>query len=952
MTLAVLISFLPASPARTAEASELPSIEQQIRAFADSIDQADADDAAASAMAMHGITGGGKKLSAGKNHSLTATLLNSELAQVALSRFCENAIRSMQQLDLDALADARGDITWHGTADSYFYLRAYESPNVPEKQYAFTPVSTTHYAANRNGYDNALDWMAGITRVKMSFKRSRVTANTVTYQVNLKFSDRFDFATSGSDFFKDLISGLGALMFREFDWEATVSFDIEVPYSCPHETQMYRLTYDKETKTMTSDTSGSWQANDATRRIYTSDGEDSDYYELAKPVRLRHNAPWVMEFDVRNSNVFAFSPLPETNYSYPVLHNNRRTFLALCDYDRVPVSQAIMDQYGLTSDYQTIRHYYGTSLNDRFSYSLQKTYTFRLENELRADGGNMIYLTVRETYTGAVMLDRIPMDDYHLYESWIKERILQDEHSEWVSGKDLIINFIGYTTYRFSADHFELRVWENGQDRETISYYQSKVTAPTCTSQGYTTHTCSRCGYSYNDAYVDALGHSFSDWEITGEPGCLEQGSRSRSCARCSHTEQENIAALGHKFGGYVSDGNATCLEDGTVTGFCSRCGLTDTQPDPGSAAGHSMTPWQTRTAPGCLSDGEEIRLCENCDHAESQVIPALGHSHEAAVTPPTCTAQGFTTHTCSRCGDSFADSYTDPLGHSWEDSGAIHLECTRCGYAEGGFPVVLEVPEEENPEQTPGVPTEIWADGVKYPLKQENGQYIVYLPREDTTNLVIYTTNENATEDVHTQYPVGMKVWLLKYENDAYTATHIPEFDNLLTYAGSSIRIVGVKGIRMITGIAKEVKTALTGDGLAGYTLAEYGTALAWASEVDPALGLTLGQSYTKSNFAYKKGEADPVFKQTPTHIQYTNVLVGFDDDQCIPDIAMRPYMILEDAQGNRITVYGGVIYRNIGYIAWQNRTAFRSGTAAYEYVWGIIHHVYGDRFDQEYGK
>ena len=35
------------------------------------------------------------------------------------------------------------------------------------------------------------------------------------------------------------------------------------------------------------------------------------------------------------------------------------------------------------------------------------------------------------------------------------------------------------------------------------------ITAPTCTEQGYTTHTCA-CGESYMDSYVDALGHDCS----------------------------------------------------------------------------------------------------------------------------------------------------------------------------------------------------------------------------------------------------------------------------------------------------------------------------------------------------------------------------------------------------------------------------------------------------------
>ena len=49
-------------------------------------------------------------------------------------------------------------------------------------------------------------------------------------------------------------------------------------------------------------------------------------------------------------------------------------------------------------------------------------------------------------------------------------------------------------------------------------------------------------------------------------------------------------------------------------------------------------------------------------------------HSYTSAVTEPTCTAQGYTTHTCT-CGDSYVDSYTNALGHSYKNGA-----CTRCG--------------------------------------------------------------------------------------------------------------------------------------------------------------------------------------------------------------------------------------------------------------------------------
>ena len=239
-----------------------------------------------------------------------------------------------------------------------------------------------------------------------------------------------------------------------------------------------------------------------------------------------------------------------------------------------------------------------------------------------------------------------------------------------------------------------------------------------------------------------------------------------------------------------------------------------------------------------------------------------------------------------------------------------------------------------------------VWIEGLPYPIQGEGNDRYVELPTEDDCYMVTYTYHTGDAADVHTQYPTGMKVY--KVSNGEIT--HIPELDNLLQYSGASIRITGKKGIRMITSLTKTNKTALTGKGLAGFKLLEYGTALCFAHEIPQGDALVLGRDFTRSNYAYKKGVADPVFASTKDLIQYTNVLVGFSLDQCKDDIAMRPYIILEDAAGNQITLYGGTIYRSIGYIAYQNRTVFKPKTASYNYVWELIHHVYGDKYDADY--
>lgn len=48
-------------------------------------------------------------------------------------------------------------------------------------------------------------------------------------------------------------------------------------------------------------------------------------------------------------------------------------------------------------------------------------------------------------------------------------------------------------------------------------------------------------------------------------------------------------------------------------------------------------------------------------------------HKYQTAVTAPTCTEMGYTTHTCS-CGYSYKDTYTDAPGHNF-----VNGKCTRC---------------------------------------------------------------------------------------------------------------------------------------------------------------------------------------------------------------------------------------------------------------------------------
>lgn len=63
--------------------------------------------------------------------------------------------------------------------------------------------------------------------------------------------------------------------------------------------------------------------------------------------------------------------------------------------------------------------------------------------------------------------------------------------------------------------------------------YTSVVTAPTCTEQGCTTHTCAECGDEYIDSVTEALGHTWCDPYYSDE---FSTGY-GRKCERCGELE-------------------------------------------------------------------------------------------------------------------------------------------------------------------------------------------------------------------------------------------------------------------------------------------------------------------------------------------------------------------------------------------------------------------------------
>ena len=451
------------------------------------------------------------------------------------------------------------------------------------------------------------------------------------------------------------------------------------------------------------------------------------------------------------------------------------------------------------------------------------------------------------------------------------------------------------------------------------------------------------------NATIHFEGHTCNlTYHAKVEPTCVQAGTKEYwYCSECkTYYSDENgenvvsesqlaIPASGHT---EVTDAAvaATCTTDGKTAGkHCSVCNTVLVKQETIKANGHTEVV-DKAVAPTCTETGlTEGKHCSVCNEVlvKQDTVKATGHSLELhPAKAPTATESGNKAYyACKTCKAIFLDEQ----GKNPATLEQVTLEAV---------PNRLSLKDTALADRK-----EIWIGGIPYPVETDSSDD-PYVTLPEAKEELIFTYDYNASSgDRHSQYPVGMQAYRLHTTAQGYQVEALPELDNLLVYAGSSIRIVGKRGIRMITGVNQQKRAQLTGSGLAGYTLLEYGTLLALDEELNGA-PLVLGGANVRSNYAYRKGTADPVFRYTGDSIQYTNVLVGFQDEHLNKDIAMRPYMKLQDAQGKTVVVYGGTVYRSIGFVAYQNRNAFKPGTASYSYVWGIIHKAYGKQFDAEF--
>lgn len=187
-------------------------------------------------------------------------------------------------------------------------------------------------------------------------------------------------------------------------------------------------------------------------------------------------------------------------------------------------------------------------------------------------------------------------------------------------------------------------------------YGKHNVSSPaTCAFPAY----CKDCGH-FGD--VDADAHDWSAWKL------YDTDQHYRYCRKNKTAHVEYADHTG---------GAATC----ETRAMCDVCNEYY-----GQILDHDYVMHDAQAATCTEIGWAAYATCSRCDYSGYAEKPALGHDYAAKTTKPTCTEKGYTTHTCTRCQDSYRDEIVSALGHwygEWTPNadGTHSATCLRDAY-------------------------------------------------------------------------------------------------------------------------------------------------------------------------------------------------------------------------------------------------------------------------------
>lgn len=212
--------------------------------------------------------------------------------------------------------------------------------------------------------------------------------------------------------------------------------------------------------------------------------------------------------------------------------------------------------------------------------------------------------------------------------------------------------------------------------------WETTVVPATCTQWGSSTAICALCGREDLQTVVTDIsdrfhftqsmsintvnGKTFADDKWALSDFVDVSGYESLEVLMSNDNSTGTVSGLVFFNAQYKRVSGGVINSDGS-----GQYGVSVRQVEVPENAVYVRTIWFAQTNPGYDSQWGEF-YCKAT--GPKSAIPPAGHSYEAVVTPPTCTKVGYTTHTCTACGDSYRDSEL-PMAHNYAAG-----VCTGCG--------------------------------------------------------------------------------------------------------------------------------------------------------------------------------------------------------------------------------------------------------------------------------
>ena len=172
-------------------------------------------------------------------------------------------------------------------------------------------------------------------------------------------------------------------------------------------------------------------------------------------------------------------------------------------------------------------------------------------------------------------------------------------------------------------------------------YGTTERTVPaTCGKAGRVDTICDNCGEVVSTRELPPTGaHDWGNGVVTTAPTETTPGVRTFTCSGCDQTRTETIPATGAHDYQFTKTVAPTCTDGGYDLYTCSGCGATERR-NLTDAAGHKWDGGTVTTAPTETTPGVRTFTCTVCGQTRTEAIPATGAS--TCTGGPSCPSYGL----------------------------------------------------------------------------------------------------------------------------------------------------------------------------------------------------------------------------------------------------------------------------------------------------------------------